>query len=280
MASACHRMQAAVSGMSRPTVSVIGLPASMVSMIPSSRPLASISSAQRTRIRLRSPGLRRDQRPSSAARRAAATARSTSAGPPCATSAIGRPVAGFSVTNRPPPCASRKPPSMNSCVLRLRRSISAFVSSIGGDEGVGHGSRSAGESGRVGPVWRIPPARGARVGSRLRGSVPHGGRGGRDQRARRRHRCRAHHGRAAGGLVVGPLPVRDARRRDVDHPHRGRDEAFVLAEAGLAGAVAVVTSIRRVRGRVRGPRGALSRDGHARASIGRAAAGPAQEPGA
>ena len=43
MASACHRMQAAVSGMSRPTVSVIGLPASMVSMIPSSRPLASIS---------------------------------------------------------------------------------------------------------------------------------------------------------------------------------------------------------------------------------------------
>ena len=43
------------------------------------------------------PGLRRDQRPSSAARRAAATATSTSAGPPCATSAIGRPVAGFSV---------------------------------------------------------------------------------------------------------------------------------------------------------------------------------------
>ena len=60
---------------------------------------------------------------------------------------------------------------------------------------------------------------------------------------RKRHRCPAHQGDAAGGLVVGPLPVRDARRRDVDHRHRGRDEAFVLAEAGLAGAAAVVTSI-------------------------------------
>ncbi len=38
-ASACQRMQAAVSGMSSPTVSVMGLPASMVSIRPSSRAL-------------------------------------------------------------------------------------------------------------------------------------------------------------------------------------------------------------------------------------------------
>jgi hypothetical protein len=64
-ASACHRMQDAVSGTSSPTVSVIGLPASIVSIRPISRPFASIRSAQRMRIRFRSPGLRRDQRPSS-----------------------------------------------------------------------------------------------------------------------------------------------------------------------------------------------------------------------
>ena len=131
-ASACQRMQAAVSGMSRPTVSVMGLPASMVSIRPSSRAFASIRSAQAIRIRLRAPGSRRDQRPSSAARRAAATAMSTSAGPPWATSAIGRPVAGFSVTNRSPLAASRNAPSMNILVRRSRRSRSARDSSIGG----------------------------------------------------------------------------------------------------------------------------------------------------
>jgi hypothetical protein len=91
-------MHEAVSGTSSPTVSVIGLPASIVSISPISRPFASIRSAQRLRIRFRSPGLSRDQRPSSNAARAAATAASTSAGPPSATSAIAWPVAGFSVT--------------------------------------------------------------------------------------------------------------------------------------------------------------------------------------
>ena len=97
-ASACQRMQAAVSGMSSPTVSVMGLPASMVSIRPSSRAFVSMRFAQSMRIRFRAPGSRRDQRPSSAALRATATAMSTSAGPPLAISVIGCPVAGFSVT--------------------------------------------------------------------------------------------------------------------------------------------------------------------------------------
>ena len=68
IASACQRMHAAVSGMSRPTVSVIGLPASMVSISPSSRAFASIRSAQASRTRLRSRGPSAPTRRRSAAR--------------------------------------------------------------------------------------------------------------------------------------------------------------------------------------------------------------------
>ncbi len=132
MASACQRMQAAVSGMSSPTVSVIGLPASMVSISPSSRALPSIRSAHACSTRFRAPGSIRDQTPRSKAERAAATAASTSATPPSATSVMGWPVAGFSVVNRRPSRAGRKSPSMKRSVRRRKPASSDAASSRSG----------------------------------------------------------------------------------------------------------------------------------------------------
>jgi hypothetical protein len=84
--------------MSRARTSLIGLPASRVSVTASSSAWASIRSAKRMRTFLRSVGERFAQTPALKLRRAAATAASTSAGPQDATSASGCPVAGFSVT--------------------------------------------------------------------------------------------------------------------------------------------------------------------------------------
>ena len=104
MASACQRMQAAVSGMSSPTVSVIGLPASIVSMSPSSRALRLDQVGPRLQdTRFRAAGIH--PRPDAAVERP--TGRPPRPRPrprrrPSATSVIGWPVAGFSVANRRP----------------------------------------------------------------------------------------------------------------------------------------------------------------------------------
>ena len=118
-ASAYQRKVLIVSGRSASRQSVIGLPASSESSRASSSAFASIRSARRSRTALRSAGERRDQRPSSKARRAAATARSMSAASPAAISVRARPVAGFSVANRPPLRAGRKAPSMNASVRNV-----------------------------------------------------------------------------------------------------------------------------------------------------------------
>ena len=85
-ASAYQRNVLIVSGRSVSRQSVIGLPASSESSSASSSAFASIRSARRRRTALRSAGERRDQRPSSKARRAAVTARSMSAASPAAMS--------------------------------------------------------------------------------------------------------------------------------------------------------------------------------------------------
>ena len=109
IASAYQRNVLIVSGRSTSRQSVIGLPASSASSVASSSRLASSRSAKRRSTALRSAGERRDQRPSSKARRAACTARSMSAASPAATSASGWPVAGFSVTKRAPLRAGSEP---------------------------------------------------------------------------------------------------------------------------------------------------------------------------
>ena len=143
-ASAYQRNVLIVSGRSVSRQSVIGLPASSESSIASSSAFASIRSARRRRTALRSAGERRDQRPSSKAWRAAATATSMSAASPAAMSVRCRPVAGSSVANRSPLSAGRKAPSMNASVRNVgvaamtttlpqhagRRMIRAAVASV------------------------------------------------------------------------------------------------------------------------------------------------------
>src|SRR4051812_22471445 len=121
IASAYQRTVLIASGRSISRQSVIGLPASRASSVASSLRLASRASAKRSRTCFRSAGARRDQRPSSNARRAARTAASTSAASPAATWARTWPVAGFSVVKVWPEAASRKRPSMNACVRKEGR---------------------------------------------------------------------------------------------------------------------------------------------------------------
>ena len=78
-----------------PRVTVIGMPPSRDSSVASSSLLASMASAMRSSTSVRSCGFMSAQDGSSNARRAAATARSTSAGPPDATVARTEPVAGI-----------------------------------------------------------------------------------------------------------------------------------------------------------------------------------------
>ncbi len=67
--------------------------------------------------RCRSDGVVRDHGPSSNARRAAATARSSSAAAPCATSVIFSPVAGSKVGNVRPDAAFTHCPPISSCLV-------------------------------------------------------------------------------------------------------------------------------------------------------------------
>ena len=119
IASAYQRNVLTVSGRSTSRQSVIGLPASSASSVASSARFDSSRSAKRSSTLLRSAGARRDQRPSSKARRAEVTAASMSAASPAATWAMTSPVAGFSVANVTPDAASRKAPSMNASVRNV-----------------------------------------------------------------------------------------------------------------------------------------------------------------
>ena len=98
--------------------SKMGLPLSCVSSLPNSSARASSCSAARVRIRPRWRGFMAAQGPDSNALRAEATARSRSALPASATSAIVSPVAGFTVANRRPEAAAENAPSMKRSVFR------------------------------------------------------------------------------------------------------------------------------------------------------------------
>jgi hypothetical protein len=74
----------------------------------------SIRSARRSRTRLRSVGLRRDQTPDSKAARAAATAVFTSSAEQSATSFSTTPVAGLVLAKVLPVAAERKSPAMKA----------------------------------------------------------------------------------------------------------------------------------------------------------------------
>ena len=143
--------------MSSPTVSVIGLPASMRLDEPE---LATVGLDQvgpaRAGCACGRPDHPRPARPGRLPHRAAATATSTSATPPSATSVIGWPVAGFSVTNRRPSTAWRKSPPMNSSVRRRSPATSAPRTRGRGDQGVGHrGLRSRDSHGIIGRGLRL-----------------------------------------------------------------------------------------------------------------------------
>ncbi len=99
-------MQRAVAGMSTARLSEMGLPMSSVSSSASSSRCARISSANRCSTRLRSRGGWCAQTPLSNARRAAATARSTSALSVEATRAITRPSIGVTSSNVSPLAAA------------------------------------------------------------------------------------------------------------------------------------------------------------------------------
>ena len=96
-----------------PRVTVIGMPPSMDSSVASSSAFASRASAMRSSTSVRSWGFMFAQDGSSNARRAAATARSTSAGPPDATVARTEPVAGLTVSNVSPDAACVHSPSIS-----------------------------------------------------------------------------------------------------------------------------------------------------------------------
>ncbi len=113
-ASAYQRIQAAEAGMSMEEASRIGLPMSRVSSRASSVACLRIRSANLSRILLRLAGAMLRQRPSSKARRAAATARSTSSAWHEATWASTRPLAGLTQSNVAPLAASTYLPSMNA----------------------------------------------------------------------------------------------------------------------------------------------------------------------
>ncbi len=93
--------------MSTARLSPIGLPMSRVSSSASSSAWRSISAANLSSTRLRSRGGRRDQTPASKARRAAATARSTSGASQAATSASRRPSIGLTQSKVAPEAAGR-----------------------------------------------------------------------------------------------------------------------------------------------------------------------------
>ena len=95
--------------------SVIVFPLSRLSRTASSCAFWRTRFASRIRTSLRASGARRDHVPSSNTRRAAATARSTSARPQCATRAITAPVAGLTVSKVAPSAAGAKAPSMKAC---------------------------------------------------------------------------------------------------------------------------------------------------------------------
>ena len=143
MASACQRMQAAVSGMSRPTVSVIGLPASMRLDDPQLAPVG----LDQVRPADAGPACDRPGSGATSARRrrlARGGDREVHVGRSALRDLRDRP-AGRRVLGREPPapCASRNSPSMNSCVLRSggrsrpssRRSAGIRVSVIAGAPG-------------------------------------------------------------------------------------------------------------------------------------------------
>ena len=98
IASACQRKQCTVSGASIVMQSVIGLPASRQSSSAISARFFSSKSASFRRTCLRSAGERLDQTPCSKERRAAFTARSTSAPSHEAMLVSGWPVAGLTET--------------------------------------------------------------------------------------------------------------------------------------------------------------------------------------
>ena len=129
IASACHWKKCADPGASMVDESRIGLPMSSVSRSASSATFSRINAASRSSTSLRAAGARRDQRPSSNARRADATARSISTDPPRATSASTAPVAGLTVGNRDPSALGTKRPSIQQSVRRRSAAARAFQSS-------------------------------------------------------------------------------------------------------------------------------------------------------
>jgi hypothetical protein len=100
--------------------SKIGLPLSSVSTRPNASARESRSSAARVRIRPRCRGFIAAHGPDSKALRAAATARSRSAGEASATSAIVSPVAGLTVAKRFPDDDAAKAPSTKRSVFSWR----------------------------------------------------------------------------------------------------------------------------------------------------------------
>lgn len=108
---------------------VTGLPLSIDSSSANSSIRSSISSRMRQTIRLRSDGLILPQGPSTSARRAAATAKSTSTPSPLAAVEISAPVAGSNTGNVSPVNASMHLPSMRCPTGRPRKAAT------GGDRG-------------------------------------------------------------------------------------------------------------------------------------------------
>jgi len=106
MASPVQEMQRTVAAMSTDRESPIGLPMSRVSSRASSSACSCTSCASFTITRLRCAGRVFDQRPSSKALRATATARFTSSAPQSATFASRRPSIGLWQSKVAPPAAS------------------------------------------------------------------------------------------------------------------------------------------------------------------------------
>ena len=99
-----------------PRAPVIGLPTFRLSSWASSSVLALMSAANLASVRPRLPAAQVAQPlRSSNARRAASTARSTSAGPPSGAVAMTRPVAGLTTSNVCPSAASTDSPPMTIC---------------------------------------------------------------------------------------------------------------------------------------------------------------------
>ena len=128
MASPFQAMQLAAAGTSIEELSRMGLPMSSVSSRASSPACLSMSSASFKRRRLRWAGAMRDHLPDSKARRAAATARSTSSLSQAAILAMTSPVAGLTQSKVCPEAASTYLPSMKACVRKVRRVASRFQS--------------------------------------------------------------------------------------------------------------------------------------------------------